>query len=186
MEYFREFCLENNCFKQPYSFLNEHSRFRYFFTDSRYPAQLFDDTKCQILLMSGIAGSGKDTFLQKSNLPVVSLDSLRMEMKVKHGDKSGQGRVIQEAYERAKKYAAGRQSFIWNSTNLTSDMRSKLISKLSVYNPYFKIVYIETSLENIFARRKEDIPVRKLKKMIQVLDMPVMTEAHEVMYVKNG
>ncbi len=186
VEFFKEFCLENDCFEKPYSFLNEHSRFRYFFTGAQYPADLFDDTKFQVILMSGIAGSGKDTFLKKNKLPVVSLDAIRVEMKVNHGDKSGQGRVVQKAYELAKKYSAAKQSFVWNSTNLTADMRSKLINKLSVYNPFFKIIYIETSMENIFARRGEDIPIRKLEKMIHILDMPLLGEAHEMEYIRNN
>ncbi|MEZ4955324.1 MAG: AAA family ATPase [Saprospiraceae bacterium] len=185
VEYFKEFCLENNCFEKPYPFLNAHSRFRYFFTNAEYTAELFDDTKFQIILMSGIAGSGKDTFLQKNKLPVISLDYFRQEMKISHGDKQGQGRVVQRAYELAKKYAAAKQSFIWNSTNLTADMRSKLINKLAVYNPFFKIIYLETSIENIFARRGEDIPLHKLEKMIQILDMPLFEEVHEVEYIRK-
>jgi predicted kinase len=135
--------------------------------------------------MSGIAGSGKDTFLQKNKLPVISLDYFRQEMKISHGDKQGQGRMVQRAYELAKKYAAAKQSFIWNNTNLTADMRSKLINKLAVYNPFFKIIYIETSIENIFARRGEDIPLHKLEKMIQILDMSLLEEVHEVEYIRK-
>lgn len=186
VEYFKEFCIENNCYEKAYPFYNEHSRFRYFFTNAKYPAELYDDTKLNIILMSGIAGSGKDTFLKNNKWPVVSLDKIRTELKVAHGDKKGHGQVIQRAYELAKKYAATRQSFIWNSTNLTVDMRSKLINKLAVYNPYFKIVYVETSLENIYARRREEIPLHKLNKMLRILDMPLNSEVHEVEYLKDN
>ncbi len=186
LEYFKEFCFENNCFKHPSPFKNNHSKFRFFFTGAKYPAELFDDTKFYIQIMSGIAGSGKDTFLKKNQLPVVCLDNIRSEMKVQHGDKKGKGRAVQKTYELAKKYCAVNQSFVWNSTNLTTDMRSKLIGKLSVYNPCFKIIYIETSMENIYCHRKESIPVRKLEKMTRILDMPLQTEAHEVEYIRNN
>ncbi len=185
-EYFREFCLENGCFEQPRAFFNSHSKFRYFFTGASYPVKLFDDTKFTVELLSGIAGSGKDFYLKNNRLPVVSLDDLRREMGVRHGDSQGQGHVIQRAHELAKQYAAARQSFVWNATNLTTDMRSKIIGMLSVYNPCFKITYLETSMENIFARRKEDIPRAALEKMIRVLDMPLATEGHEVVSIRRG
>ena len=111
VEYFKEFCIENNCFAQPYHFKNAHSHFRYFFTDSKYPAELFDDTKFKIIIMSGIAGSGKDTFLKNNKWPVISLDDIRIKMKINHGDKSGQGRVVQQAYEMAKKICCRQTEF---------------------------------------------------------------------------
>ncbi|NUO03050.1 MAG: AAA family ATPase, partial [Saprospiraceae bacterium] len=186
VEYFKEFCIENQCFEGAYPFVNTHSKFRYFFTDARYPAELYDDTAFQIRLMSGIPGSGKDTFLKNNLLPVVSLDNLRREMGVEHGDSKGQGHVVQAAYSLAKKYAAARQSFVWNSTNLTTDLRSKLIQTFSVYNPSFQITYVETSLAQIFQRRKEDIPSAHLERMIRLLDMPLPTEAHEVLHFRNN
>ena len=186
VEYFKEFCIENQCFETAYPFVNAHSKFRYFFTDARYPAELYDDTAFQIRLMSGIPGSGKDTFLKNNLLPVVSLDGLRQEMGVEHGDSKGQGHVVQAAYGLAKKYCAARQSFVWNSTNLTSDLRSKLINTLSVYNPAFQITYVETSRAQIFQRRKEDIPYAHLERMIRMLDLPLPTEAHEVAYIRNN
>ncbi|MBK8566022.1 MAG: AAA family ATPase [Saprospiraceae bacterium] len=184
-EYFREFCLENDCFEQPRPFHNAHSRFRYFFTDARYPAELFDDTRFTVEILSGVAGSGKDTYLLRNQLPIVSLDDLRREMGVSHGDSTGQGHVIQRAQELAKRYAAAQQSFVWNATNLTADLRSKIIGLLSVYNPFFKITYLETSRENVFARRKEDIPRAALEKMFRILDMPLPVEGHEVGWVRG-
>jgi putative nucleotidyltransferase with HDIG domain len=186
VEFFRAFCIEQNCFEKPFAFANEHSKFRYFLAKSEFPADLYDDTQFQIEFLSGIAGSGKDTYLRSNTRPVISLDDLRRDLKVKHGDAHGQGIVIQKAYEMAKKYAAAKQSFIWNSTNLTTDMRSKLVHILSVYNPRFRITYIETSWQNIFARRSSDIPAAALAKMIQILDMPMQTEAHEIVYLRNS
>jgi predicted kinase len=185
VEFFKAFCIEQNCFENAFAFANEHSKFRYFFTKNEFPTDLYDDTVFYIELLSGIAGSGKDTYLRDKKLPIISLDDLRRDLKVKHGDAHGQGLVIQKAYEMAKKYAAAKQSFIWNSTNLTTDMRSKLINLLSVYNPQFRITYIETSWQNIFTRRSSDIPAAALQKMIQILDMPLATEAHSVVYLRN-
>lgn len=185
-EYFRAFCEELECFGQPRHFHNNHSKFRYFFTDARYPAELFDDTRFTVEILSGLPGSGKDTYLLRNTLPVVSLDDLRREMGVSQGDSTGQGHVIQRAQELAKQYAAARQSFVWNATNLSTDLRSKIIGLLSVYNPCFTITYLETSLANVFARRKEDIPRAVLERMVRMLELPLANEAHEVGWKRMG
>ena len=188
IELFKEFCLENECFYTPKAFHNPHSRFKFFQNeDESYPSPIFDDTKFEITILSGIAGSGKDSFYEKhfKNLPTVSLDAIRTEYKIKPTEKDAQGKVVQIAYERAKEYCRKKQSFIWNSTNLTSDLRSKLIRTLAVYNPCFKIIYIETSMENVFSRRKSDIPAAVLERMIRQLDMPLLQEVYEVAYVRN-
>lgn len=189
IEIFKELCLENDCFYTPKSFHNAHSQFKYFHSDGdKYPSMIFDDTAFEIFILSGIAGSGKDSFHQKQfrDYPSVSLDAIRETHKIKPTDKDAQGKVVQIAYEQAKEYCRKKQSFVWNSTNLTADLRSKLIRTLSVYNPYFKIYYVETPLSNVFSRRQNDIPSDVLERMIRQLDLPLPNEVHEVHYVRNG
>jgi predicted kinase len=94
--------------------------------------------------------------------------------------------VIQKAYEMGKEYSAAKQSFVWNAMNLTADLRMKLIRKFYAYRPKYKIVYIETSMENILERRKTDIPAKHLWNMQHSLEMPMITEAHEVVYYRNA
>jgi putative nucleotidyltransferase with HDIG domain len=185
VHFFKELCLENECFIDRKIFHNAHSHFKFFNDNLAYPPTLFDDTAFEITLLSGIAGCGKDTFAQKMRHPIISLDDLRQKMKVKHGDSKGQGQVIQAAFELGKQYCIRKQSFVWNSTNLTEDTRSKIIQKFGVYHPRFKIVYIETSMETIFSRRSEYIPMASLEKMQQILEMPLPQEAHSVEYFRN-
>lgn len=185
LELYREICLENDCFYQPREWYNDHSRFRYFWSEETYPSEIFDDTTHEIVMMCGIAGSGKDTEIQRhyAHLPLISLDNIRQELKIKPDDKSGQGRVAQAAYERAKEYCRRKQSFVWNSTNLTSEMRARLIGTLRVYDPRFTIVYVEASQGEIFQRRRADIKTAVLERMMQQLEVPLVGEAHEVRYV---
>ncbi len=188
IDLFKEICLENECFYAHKTFHNTHSRYKFFQNeDENYPSVIFDDTAFEVIILSGIAGSGKDSFHEKhfSRYPSVSLDNIRKELKIKPTDKDGQGKVSQLAYERAKEFCRKKQSFVWNSTNLTSDLRSKLIRTLGVYNPKFKIKYIETTMENIFSRRHEEIPPSVLERMIRQLDMPKLTEVHEVEYFRT-
>jgi predicted kinase len=186
LEMYRELCLENDCFYAERPWHNEHSRFRYFWSDETWPVEIFDDTTYEVIILSGIAGSGKDTFYQKhyAHLPLVSLDDIRKELKIKPDDRDGQGKVANLAYDRAKEYCRKRQSFVWNSTNLTADLRAKLIGTLRVYNPYFKLIYLETSQKAIFERRRADIKMSVLERMIQQLDIPLFGEAHSVEYGK--
>jgi predicted kinase len=189
IELFKELCLENDCFYKPKTFHNDHSRFKFFQTDTdTYPSMIYDDTAFEMIILSGIAGSGKDSIQKKDfkDYPSVSLDVIREIHKIKPTDKDAQGKVVQIAYNQAKEFCRKKQSFVWNSTNLTLDLRSKLIRTLSVYNPRFKIYYVETPIEKVFSRRKNDIPLDVLKRMIRQLDMPFSTEVHEVNYVRNG
>lgn len=185
LELYREICLENDCFYQAREWYNDHSRFRYFWSEETYPSEIFDDTTHEIIMMCGIAGSGKDTEIQRhyAHLPLISLDNIRQELKIRPDDKSAQGKVAQVAYERAKEFCRRKQSFVWNSTNLTTEMRSRLIGALRVYDPRFTIVYVEASQNDIFQRRKADIKVAVLERMIQQLEVPLAGEAHAVRYV---
>ena len=186
VEIFRELCLENDCFDTERPWFNPHSRFKYYWSENTFPSEIYDDTRFNMIMMSGIAGSGKDTFCAKNypDLPVISLDNIRRELKIKPDDRNGQGKVAQLAYSRAKDWCRQKQSFVWNSTNLTADLRARLIGTMSVYDPKITINYIETSLEDIFQRRKADIKSSILERMIAQLDMPLPFEAHEVRWCK--
>lgn len=185
VELYKEFCIEQECWTTTKAFYNEHSQFKFFFKEEQFPAIIYDDTSFEVIVLSGMPGSGKDTYAESLKLPVISLDAIREEMGIKHSDKSGQGKVAQEAYQRAKVYCAKKQSFVWNSTNLTRDLRQRIIRTLSVYNPRFKLVYIETAKEKVYERRKTEIPVRKLDKMFKLLELPLAYEVHEIVYLRN-
>jgi predicted kinase len=187
VEIFRELCLENECFYQERPWHDAYSRFQYFWSEETYPVPLFDESKFEVFLMAGIAGSGKDSYVSKhfAHLPQVSLDELRRELKIAPDDRKGQGVVAQAAYQRAKEYCRRQQPFVWNSTNLSNELRARLIQTLRVYQPRFTLTYVETSQENILKRRAGDIKAKVLWKMIEGLDFPLPGEAQEVVYVRN-
>lgn len=184
-DFFEALCSENRCWGQPYPFANEHSRFQYFFKNENYPIERFDDTRFTVVVLSGLPGSGKDRYAETLDMPAVSLDQIRNRLRIAPTDAKGQGTVLQVAYEQAKMYCRNKQSFLWNSTNLSRELRSKLVSTLSVYHPRFEIVYIETSWDNILRRRQEHIPLPALEKMWRILEIPLPNEAHSVSYRRN-
>ena len=187
LELYRELCIENQCFDQERTWFNTHSRFRYFWSDETYPTEQFDDTQFEMIVLSGIAGSGKDTFYQKkyAQLPLISLDEIRKELKIKPDDRDGQGRVTQLAYERAKELCRKKQSFVWNSTNLSADLRARLIGTLRVYGPSIRIVYVEAPQAALLKRREMTIHKSVLERMQRQLEMPLLGEGHVVEWVKN-
>ena len=103
---------ENGCFDAPYPFANDHARFLFFRRTSRTGFYVpHEDYRCTVTLMSGLPGSGKDTWLARNrpDLPVVSLDDLRDELDVDATD--DQGEVAQLAQERCRELLrAGRTS----------------------------------------------------------------------------
>ena len=125
-----------------------------------------------VLLMSGLLGTGKDTWIGEnvSELPMISLDEIWREKKVKPAD--AQGEVVQEAQERAKSYLRRRQPFVWNATDLTRDIRQKQISLFERYGASVRIIYLETDWETQMERnrsREAQVPQEAIERMLAKL-----------------
>lgn len=184
---FRQFAEEHHCLHAPRRFPSEHSRFLYFQKEDRDPDYLaFDDTICEVIVMSGFPGVGKDTWIAQYHpgLPVVSLDALRIAMKIKPTDK--QGAVIAAAREKAREYLRRKQPFVWNATNISRQMREHCLSLCSAYNARLRIVYLETSEANLFAQnqaRAASVPAPVITKLFQRWEVPDVTEAHRVDWI---
>jgi predicted kinase len=189
IQFFREYAIELGIFNSPWPFTSDHTRFLYFqkeTADPNYAA--FDDTVCEVILLSGLPGMGKDTWIKNhcSALPVISLDVIRKQLGAKStGD---QGEVIQCAKEQAKTYLRTQQSFVWNATNLSQQLRSQLIELFTNYHARVNIVYLEVSLEIQQQRnraRSAIVPQQVIDRMIDRLEIPQITEAHNVQWILN-
>jgi putative nucleotidyltransferase with HDIG domain len=189
IDLFVELCKENNCWGKAKVFPSNLSKFQYFRKEDRHhDFETFDDTTFEVIILSGIAGSGKDFYISKNypKLQVISLDDLRRKVKVDYKDSKGNGRVIQEAKEIAKQYLRSQTSFIWNATNITLQMREQLISLLEPYKPSIKIIYLEVPYRKLLAQNNDRnfaIPASAIEKMIDKLEVPKEWEAVEVEYV---
>ena len=183
---FEEFCTEQNCFEQPYPFANSLSRFLYFQHSERDPAYAaFDDTRGEVILMSGLPGAGKDTWIQANllHLPVISLDAMRSEMDISPTD--DQSPIIVRAKDEARQHLRTGRSFVWNATNITRMIRTPLIRLCTDYKMRVRIVYIEAHWQELLRRnqvRSQPVPEEILLRLADKLEPPRIGEAWEVKF----
>lgn len=188
---YEELCREQDCWGRPKAFGNALARFQYFRKDDRTADYVpFDDYRGEVILLSGIAGSGKDFYIKKNlaDYPVISLDDMRRKIKAKHNDAIANGRIIQEAKELAKTFLRKGQPFVWNATNITVQMRGQLIDLFDDYRAKTKIIYIEVPYRELLAQnknRQHPIPETALDRMIDKLEIPKAWEACEVQYMMS-
>lgn len=181
---FSEFCKEQGSFESPRRFPNDFSRFFYFQKENGFPDyEAYDDTKSEVILMSGLPAAGKDTWVKNNypHYPVISLDDIREEIGI--SPKEEQVKVILRAREKAKAFLRENKSFIWNATNLTSTLRRQLISLFTSYGAKARIMYIEEPYKEILKRNRErsrSVPEKVVDRMITKLEVPDITEAYEV------
>lgn len=189
LEWFELFCQEQDCWGKPKYFETAAARYHYFNTPDSYVDYVpFENFKCEVTLLSGLPGMGKDHYIQslKTDIPVVSLDDIRRKYKILPTDKTGNGRVIQEAKEQAKAYLRKGQDFIWNATNITKQMRKQLIDLFVDYGAKVNITYIEKPYDTWRIQnknREHPLPETVLDKMLSKLEIPQLPEAHKVEYV---
>lgn len=185
---FEEFCKEQDCWEQPKPFASASARFHYLNTGSTDPGYIpFETESAKVIMMSGLPGAGKDSYIKKhfADIPVISLDAIREELKISPTDKAGNGRVIQLAKEQARVLLRQQKGFIWNATNITRQMRMQLSDLFATYKARVTIIYIETpynKLQQQNRSREAVVPLNVINKLLAKLEVPAPWEAHEVIY----
>lgn len=187
IELFNELCVENDCFRKPRYFKSNYGRYLYLNKLDSSPDYVpFDDLKFDVIVMCALPGSGKDTYIDRHfQLPVLSLDDIRREHRIDPTDKKKNGWVLQLGKEKAKEYMRSKTSFVFNATNITSEMRSKWISLFTDYGARVKIYYIEVPYKELLSQnhnRKHKVPENVIENLIRKLEIPNPKEAHEIYY----
>lgn len=183
----RRIAREAGCLTRPYPFPSAVTKRKLFSGGSVWKDQtLYDDAFGDVILLSGLPGTGKDTWIAGHcpGLPVVSLDALRREMKA--SPRGDQGAVVQAAKEKAREYLRREQPFVWNATCLTAQNRAGLVRLFESYRARVRIVYLETAWAENLRRngaRKEKVPEGTLSDMLQKTEPPLPDEARAVEWI---
>ena len=178
---------EAGCYTAPYLFADAFSRRAYLSGRNIRPYQkLYDDTWGEVVLMSGLPGTGKDTWIQKNlpELPMISLDNIRKELRIP-SDARGSA-AIHAAQDRARVYLRKKQPFVWNATNLSKEIRQNQIRILEQYGARVRIVYLETDWTQRIERnrnRTSAVPENAVEKMLDVTIPPTPDEAQTVEWI---
>ena len=188
LEYCRLRAQELGCYTGPYPFPDAYTRFRYL--DGRpispdYP--LFNENWGEVTVLCGLPGTGKDYYIAHHlpDLPVVSLDGIRLELDILPSD-SNQGPVVQEAMDRAKAFLRARQPFVWNATSLTRTIRDKILDLCRDYKTSTRIVFLETNWQEELRRnasRTAVVPLDVIERMLSQLEVPYPQEAEVVEWI---
>lgn len=184
VELCRELAMESGCYDGPFPFPTAHTRFSYLGGKNIAPeTELYDDTWGQVILTSGLPGTGKDTWIKENcpDLPMISLDEIRKELRI--APTENQSKVIEIARERSREYLRRRQSFVWNATNLSPMVRGKQIKLFTQYHASTRIVYLETAWDEQLRRnanRMDAVPEQGICRMMEELTPPEAKEAWAV------
>ncbi len=115
------------------------------------------------------------------DLPMISLDEIRRKMRISQTD--NQGKVVEIARERARELLRKKQSFAWNTANISPTVRRKQIKLFSRYHASTRIVYLETTWEEQLRRnagRGNAVPEQAIRHMLEELVLPEAKEAYRV------
>lgn len=182
----RELAMEAGCLYGPYPFPSPYTARAYLSGREIVPEYAqYDDTWGEVLLLSGLPGTGKDTWVREHcpRLPMVSLDAIRREQGI--SPREHQGKVLDLAWKQARELLRRRQSFVWNATNLTPQTRQKQIERLERYGAAARMVYLETGWQEQLRRnanREAAVPEPALFHMLEKLSPPEGWEAGHVIW----
>ena len=183
IEFCKEIAIEEGC----YNFPSNYTR-RMFLSGKPVwkETDYYDTTWGTVYMMSGLPGVGKDYTISKKlgDIPMVSLDEIRRKNKVKATD--NQGAVANAAKEFAKDHLRKHESFVWNATNLTPQMREQLVDLFESYGANVKIIYVESSYDTLSKQNKNRtavVPQDVIDNMLKKLVPPMAYEAREVVWM---
>jgi len=189
LHYWKLAAEESGCFARPYPFANDHARFLFYRQPKpdRYYIP-YEEYRCTVTLMSGLPGSGKDSWLSgnRNDQPVVSLDDIRQELGIDATE--NQGLVACHARHRCRDLLRSRQSFTFNATNLLRETRQRWTSLFADYGARIEVVYVEPSFATILSQnkqRKQPVPETVVRELAGKTEPPTLTECHALVVVEK-
>ncbi|MEM6795032.1 MAG: AAA family ATPase [Acidobacteriota bacterium] len=179
---FEAVCRSEGCLDRPYEFPSSHARFLFFRQLLEDPQSRQPEPETEVVLLSGLPGSGRDRWLESSagSKPVIDLDALRRRQGI--GPLENQGAVIALARDRARSWLSRGRSLIWRDMNLSRQLREHLIGLFAGFEARVRIVHLEAEREEVEQRLASDPLYGEvdLDFLLDRWEVPDATEAHEV------
>lgn len=191
IELFIELAKENQCWESAFLFENDLARYHYLNHENSLPNYVpFDDFTFEVHLLSGLPATGKDYFIKKrfNDLPVISLDDIRRAHRLDPSKKEDNGQAIQLGKEACKVLLRQKQSFVFNATNITVELRGKWLDLFHSYGAKTNLYYLETPHQILLKQNKNrayPVPEQVIEKLLLKLEIPQFNEAHSVYYEVN-
>ena len=176
---FEQLCREIDCWEAPRAFPDAATRKAYLKDKgARDPnTPVFDDRQFEVVMLSALPASGKDTLAAQMNLPVVSFDQTRMDLGLSHGQQPG--KVVAIVEEKMRELLRQKTPFVINATHLSQQIRTRTLDLLEAYGARTKIVYLEEPMAVLLSRNKargSSLSNAKLLGMLSHWEVPGMTE----------
>jgi len=163
VDLYAQWCADRGCLERPRDFATDHARFAWFRHPARDPDYAaYDDTTFSVTVMSGLPATGKDTWI------------------------ADQAPVIAAARDQARTLLRAKEPFIWNGTNITRQMRQRIIGLCADYGARVEIVATEAPRAAISTRnraRPAPVPESVIDRLVRRWEAPDVTEAHQVTLV---
>jgi predicted kinase len=180
---FEEQARELECWKQSYPFPDAATRIAYLRAQgSRFADDpVHQDRPFEVILLSGLPASGKSTWADNQDLPVIGYDNLREELDLKAGE--GIGTVMHAATDRMREHLRARESFVVNATHLSQQMRQRTLDLVRDYGGTARVHYFETDPSTLLSRhanRDSTLPEAQLLRMAHRWEVPGLTEVEHV------
>lgn len=149
------------------------------------------EDKNTLTVMSGLPGSGKSTWARENggDATVISLDQIRSEFRRYKRNQEFEGKCFQEASKRLRQALAAKQDVIWDACCLDERSRVKILGLGRSYDANTRVVSIDDPYHDAFQRnseRENPVPNSVMEGMANSREMVLMTEAHQVLSVRDG
>lgn len=126
----------------------------------------------------------------RSNFGTINYGEVKANSDFKVGDNVKAGDLIGWVTpvlkkERAKVHMRKREDFVWNATNITTQLRGQLIDLFESYGGKVKITYVEVPYKTLIqqnSNREAAVPLPVIERMIGKLEIPQYDEAFDIDY----
>jgi predicted kinase len=190
IELFRMLAEEEDCLRTPKQFADQYTKHCYLKGASISPDYPFfrERKGSDVVVMCGLPASGKNHWVSQNlaGLPVVSVDDAREEMGLRYGKNNGA--AVHYAFDKARDLLRRHEPFVWNTTLLSSQMRSQTLDFLHDRHADVRLVYLEQPEKVIYQRnnqRDSTLNNERIREMLFRWEVPLPTEASLVEYRIN-